>query len=53
MHRETGCSLLATGRDGSYRIGLEPGATLPEDGSMIIVGDIASERRFLARHSRG
>jgi Trk K+ transport system NAD-binding subunit len=53
MYRETGCSLLATGSEGRFRIGLEPGAPMPLDGSMIIVGDIASERRFLARYSRG
>ena len=52
VHRETGCHLLATGSQGAYRIGTEAEVVLPADGSLVIVGDIASEKRFLARYSR-
>jgi Trk K+ transport system NAD-binding subunit len=52
LYRETGCWLLAMGKGGVFRIDPEPGAEMPADGSLVIVGDIASERRFLARHSR-
>ncbi|MGE0384922.1 MAG: TrkA family potassium uptake protein [Gammaproteobacteria bacterium] len=52
LYRDTGCYLLAAGTADDFRIDVEAGASMPAGGSLVIVGDIASEKRFLERYSR-
>lgn len=46
----TGCSVIAVFRDGAWLTDLDVDEPLPSDGELALIGDEASEGRFLSRY---
>ncbi len=48
---ETGCHLVALGRDGRMDMNPDPDKPLDEHATMVIVGSLENEKRFLGKYS--
>lgn len=50
LRKETGCSVIAIDTRNGAQVNPHPGATLPANGELILIGSVESERRFLDRY---
>ncbi len=47
---KTGCSVIAIARNGRYATDVDPDEPLPPNVDLVLIGDEASEQRFLSRY---
>ena len=50
IREECGCSVIGISANGSLMINPYPEVTLPQDGEMILIGSVESEKRFFRRY---
>ncbi|WP_193213272.1 potassium channel family protein [Luteolibacter marinus] len=49
VRSETGCTIIAVETDGERLVNLEPETELPADGTLLLVGTLEAEERFLLK----